>query len=179
MRGIKMFKWLVTKGFKIVWKKLFGINPELDPRDDRIIDNVLPNLEKQLGIKIHRSWWDSLIDGINRLPRPVMTFGTVFLFFYAIYDPFTFSIWMTSLQGIPENLWYIMMTVILFWFGGKIVEKTPLVNKTTEYIKLLAELKKNRVEKTDDVKDTKKPLSEEAIEEWNKRNNPNFKIDKK
>jgi hypothetical protein len=169
-----MFKWLIKKGFQITWRKLFGVDPIIDPKDEKLIDSVIPSLEKQLGIVLQGNWWDSLIDGVNRLPRPLMTFGTIFLFFYAIYDPVTFSVWMVALQGIPDNLWYIMGTIILFWFGGKMLVGTPLVSKTNAYAKLLESLKTKKIETTTDFNDETKPLSQEQIDAWNRKHNPNY-----
>ena len=37
------------------------------------------------------TWWDSLMNGLNRLPRPLLTLGTIGLFVYAMVDPVGFS----------------------------------------------------------------------------------------
>ena len=71
-------------------------------------------------------WWASFIDGINRMVRPFFTFGIVALFLWAVINPVRFQISMVALQAVPDLLWYIFLTVIGFWFGGRLIEKAPL-----------------------------------------------------
>lgn len=73
-----------------------------------------------------RTWWDSFIDGLNRLPRPIMTFGTIGLFAWAMINPVTFTFRMAALTVVPQPLWYIFFTIVTFWFGGKIINSTSL-----------------------------------------------------
>jgi len=67
------------------------------------------------------TWWDSLVDGLNRLVRPLFTFGTLGLFVWACIEPISFSASMTALQLVPENLWIILGTVVVFWFGDRML----------------------------------------------------------
>lgn len=67
----------------------------------------------------HRTWWDSLIDGINRLVRPGFTFGTIYLFALAIVRPIEFHAAMQALAAVPDPLWIILGTIVVFWFGEK------------------------------------------------------------
>ena len=69
-----------------------------------------------------RTWWDSTVDGINRLVRPGFTFGTLYLFYLAIVEPIGFAASMQALALVPEPLWYLLGAVILFWFGGKKID---------------------------------------------------------
>ena len=70
-----------------------------------------------------RTWWDSLVDGLNRLPRPIMTFGTIALFAWAAMDPEEFAVAMVGFGAIPEAMWWILGAIVSFWFGGKIIQK--------------------------------------------------------
>ncbi len=36
-------------------------------------------------------WFDRLVNGLNRLPRPMLAFGTIGLFVYAMVDPLAFA----------------------------------------------------------------------------------------
>ena len=58
--------------------------------------------------RAERSWFDTLIDGINRLPRPVMAGGTIGLFVYAMVDPVAFAARMQGLVLVPEPLWWLL-----------------------------------------------------------------------
>lgn len=70
-------------------------------------------------------WWPSLIDGINRLVRPFFTFGAVALLIWPVLDPVQFQIAMSAASTIPEQLWYLVYTVVGFWFGGRLLERAP------------------------------------------------------
>lgn len=67
-----------------------------------------------------KTWWDSLIDGINRLPRPAMTFGIIYIFYYCINDPEGFKTAMNALREMPKEGWYLMGIIMTFWFGSKL-----------------------------------------------------------
>lgn len=73
----------------------------------------------------NRTWWDSFIDGLNRLPRPVMTFGVIWLFYYAVSNPPGFVEAATALKVVPYEMWVALWMVIGFWFGTKAIEKMP------------------------------------------------------
>ena len=42
-------------------------------------------------------WFDSLVNGLNRLPRPLLALGTLGLFVYAMADPDGFAVRMGAL----------------------------------------------------------------------------------
>ena len=116
-----------------------------------------------------RTWWDSFIDGLNRLPRPFMTFGTIGMFAWCVIDPPAFGDAMIQLAKVPEALWWILWTIVGFWFGGKMISKdikyTP---PSVENIKALNDLaSENRYQR--EMADTSKPLTNAAIMEWNAR----------
>lgn len=65
------------------------------------------------------SWFDSFINGLNRLPRPVLTLGTFGLFIYSMTDPAGFSLRMEGLALVPEPLWWLLGAIISFYFGAR------------------------------------------------------------
>jgi hypothetical protein len=65
------------------------------------------------------SWFDSLVNGLNRLPRPLLALGTVGLFAYAMIDPWAFSQRMVGLNAVPEPLWWLLGAVVAFYFGAR------------------------------------------------------------
>lgn len=65
------------------------------------------------------SAYDRLIDALNRLPRPMMTIGTVAVFAYAMTDPAGFAARMKGLEDMPEALWWLLGGVISFYFGAR------------------------------------------------------------
>lgn len=66
-----------------------------------------------------QTWWDSLMNGLNRLPRPLLTLGTIGLFAYAMIDPPGFSMRMEGLALVPEPLWWLMGAIVSFYFGAR------------------------------------------------------------
>lgn len=79
-------------------------------------------------------WFDVLVNGLNRLPRPMLALGTLGLFVYAMADPVGFSVRMQGLAYIPEPLWWLLGAVVAFYFGARethyrrVVAQTPVVS---------------------------------------------------
>ena len=65
------------------------------------------------------SSFDRLINGLNRLPRPCLAFGTIGLFVYAMVDPQAFAGRMVGLNAVPEPLWWLLGAVVAFYFGAR------------------------------------------------------------
>ena len=66
-----------------------------------------------------RGRYDRLIDAANRLPRPLLVFGTLALFGLALVDPATFDRIMESLRTMPEELWWLAGAIFAGHFGAR------------------------------------------------------------
>ena len=66
-----------------------------------------------------RTWFDSMIDGINRLPRPTIVAMVGFYILLSWRDPQQFAVINGGLETIPEAMWYIVGIVISFFFGAR------------------------------------------------------------
>ena len=64
-------------------------------------------------------WFDRLVNGLNRLPRPMLAFGTLGLFTYAMIDPPGFGARMVGLNQVPEPLWWLLGAIVSFYFGAR------------------------------------------------------------
>lgn len=76
----------------------------------------------QFGAEFARAgatWFDRLVNGLNRLPRPFMAFGTIGLFTFAMVDPARFATRMQGLDAVPEPLWWLLAAVVGFYFGAR------------------------------------------------------------
>ena len=76
----------------------------------------------QLGQEFHvpsLGWFDRVVNGLNRLPRPFLAFGTIGLFIYAMLDPQGFAARMVGLNAVPEPLWWLLGAVVAFYFGAR------------------------------------------------------------
>jgi hypothetical protein len=65
------------------------------------------------------SWFDRMVNGLNRLPRPMLAFGTLGLFIYAMVDPEAFAKRMVGLNAVPEPLWWLLGAIVAFYFGAR------------------------------------------------------------
>ena len=63
--------------------------------------------------------FDRVVNGINRLPRPMLALGTLGLFVYAMTDPVAFSERMVGLEAVPEPLWWLLGAIVSFYFGAR------------------------------------------------------------
>jgi len=63
--------------------------------------------------------FDRFVNGLNRLPRPLMTLGTLGLFVHAMADPDSFSTRMAGLARVPDQLWWLLGVIVSFYFGAR------------------------------------------------------------
>jgi hypothetical protein len=59
------------------------------------------------------------LDGLNRLPRPLMALGTVALIGAGLVAPEWFAGRMEALSAMPEALWWLIGAVISLYFGAR------------------------------------------------------------
>ncbi len=64
-------------------------------------------------------FFNRFVNGLNRLPRPILALGTVALFVYAMWDPAGFVTRMQGLAFVPEPLWWLLGAVVSFYFGAR------------------------------------------------------------
>lgn len=63
--------------------------------------------------------FDRMINGLNRLPRPLMAFGTIGLMVTAMTNPVWFAERMVGIALVPEPLWWLMGAIVSFYFGAR------------------------------------------------------------
>ncbi|WP_304616866.1 holin family protein [Paracoccus sp. (in: a-proteobacteria)] len=63
--------------------------------------------------------FDAFVNGLNRLPRPLLALGTMGLFIYAMVEPGGFGLRMQGLQMVPEPLWWLLGAIVGFYFGAR------------------------------------------------------------
>ena len=85
-----------------------------------------------------RGLFDRLIDGLNRLPRPMMALSTFALLGSAMFDPLWFAQRMQGLALVPEPLWWLMGTIVAFYFGGRFQAKSQDFKKSAAEAAALA-----------------------------------------
>ncbi|MBA3324466.1 MAG: holin family protein [Rhodobacteraceae bacterium] len=68
---------------------------------------------------VRASRFDGFMNGLNRLPRPLLVGGTLGLFVYAMFAPAGFSVRMQGLALVPEPLWWLLGAIVSFYFGAR------------------------------------------------------------
>ncbi len=63
--------------------------------------------------------FDRFMDGVNRLPRPMLALGTMGLFVSAMVNPLWFSERMQGIALVPEPLWWLLGVIVSFYFGAR------------------------------------------------------------
>jgi hypothetical protein len=74
----------------------------------------------------NRNWFDSAMDGINRMPRPMMAMSVLGMFYYAVYSPARFAVVMQALSGVPPPLWTLLTIIVSFYFVSRVLEKVSM-----------------------------------------------------
>ncbi|WP_413205995.1 3TM-type holin [Rhodospirillum sp. A1_3_36] len=130
----------------------------------------------------NRTWWDSLVDGLNRLPRPAMALGVMGLMTWAPIDPVGFSQAMRAYALVPEWLAGTLFGIAAFYFTARHFEKRlpfkaldrTAVRNALDDIRGMEAMRSENVtlserEYQSAMDDGNTPLSNAAIAEWNRR----------
>lgn len=70
-----------------------------------------------------RTYLDSIVDFLNRLPRVIITFWVFMIFTWPAIDADGFMIYILSLELIPDELWQFAMIVVGLYFGGRVISQ--------------------------------------------------------
>ena len=120
---------------------VFGVNKEAQAqRDYEAADrdtNALMSAQRQFAREFTepRNIFDSIVNGINRLPRPLMAFGAIALLIGPFIDPIEYTASITALQLIPEYLWGIIGAVFAFYFGSRAWQEKRRMQVTADHTK--------------------------------------------
>jgi len=132
----------------------------------------------------NRTWFDSLIDGFNRLPRPVIVAMVIIYFFLSFHDPLLFQQINIGLDTVPDNMWIIACSIVSFYFVARELSKSrdkKMALSAADFnahMRQYDELDKRRQDRQPVIEDkkfheamadTSTPLSNAAITEWNRR----------
>lgn len=66
-----------------------------------------------------RTRWDSFIDGLNRVPRPLITLGVLAFFLLAPLDPLRFAQIARAYELMPDGFWALLSVIVACYFGGR------------------------------------------------------------
>lgn len=99
---------------------VFAVNKELQAqRDQAQTSTAVDQFGKEFQSTNRQHWFDRLMDGVNRLPRPTMALGIIGLFISAMVNPIWFSERMVGIALIPDPMWWLLGAIVAFYFGGR------------------------------------------------------------
>jgi len=68
--------------------EVFRVNAEASAERGHALDTAaLSQFAAEFVARNQRTWWDSLVDGLNRLPRPAFTCGVFAVLIWTVRDP--------------------------------------------------------------------------------------------
>ncbi|MFT5880189.1 MAG: hypothetical protein ACI86X_001316 [Moritella sp.] len=129
----------------------------------------------------NRTWWDSFVDGLNRLPRPLLTIAIISFFVLAPFDPARFIEIAKAYDLMPPGYWALLSVIIGFYFGGRMQLKSQdftIKKDAVTAAKELIQIKKEFRQLDDDLESTEskiydvakvestKPIKNKVIEQW-------------
>jgi Holin of 3TMs, for gene-transfer release len=129
-----------------------------------------------------RTWWDSLVDGLNRLPRPLITFGVLAFFVLAPLEPARFLEIAKVYQLMPDGFWALLSVIVAFYFGGRMqLKRQDMAVKGSALLaarEILARRRAERVAEARMAPPVEAPATAEppdaattnrVVEEWRRR----------
>lgn len=131
----------------------------------------------------NRSWWDSFVDGLNRLPRPLLVGAILSFFVLAPLNPTKFLQIAKAYELMPPGYWALLSIIIGFYFGGRMQLKAQdmtIRKDAVQAAKDLIAMKKEfrQLEDDDETVESKifdsalaegvRPLKNKVISRWQK-----------
>ena len=122
-RMVKGFVQGSLGGVDDIAKTLVGSQLERDRQDADHQASVTDAYMAEFVRHSNRTWWDSLIDGLNRSVRPVWSYFVLVFMAYGAYNPAWFAVVAQSWSLAGTLMTAMFMTVVGFWFGGRFLSK--------------------------------------------------------
>ena len=119
---MKLLKLLFGGGANVLRDTVEVFRPNAEASASRAFDldsATLAQLSSEFHQRQNRTWFDALVDGLNRLPRPVMVITVFGLLIWTAIDPIRMAEVFTAWAIIPVGLWTIIGVIVSFFFGGR------------------------------------------------------------
>jgi hypothetical protein len=125
--------------------------------------------------------WDSFVDGLNRLPRPILAIAIIGFFVLAPVSPERFLLIAKAFKIMPAGYWALLSVIVGFYFGGRMQIKSQDITIKQNAVQAAKELVSKRKEfrqiDADDesveskifetvVKDGEAVLKNKVVERW-------------
>ena len=112
--------------------EVFRPNAEAsDFRSHAYDEAVLPQYAAEFAYP-RRGWFDGLVDGLNRLVRPMITFVLLGILPAVVIWPEGAAIAFAALALLPAGYWALVTVIIGFYFGGRMQLKSQDFQKSVQ-----------------------------------------------
>lgn len=159
---------------------VFTANKEEQAKRDAEAKSAAMNqYGSEFNVHAKRNWLDSIVDGANRLVRPLMAYSVMTFFALVIYDVDLGLQVVQSLALVPSGMWALLSIIVTFYFAGRLQLKGQMFTVSKGQIathKAMGDLRKDRADEVSPdeyvnaLKDNKKKLTNAVLAEWNRRN---------
>jgi len=125
----------------------------------------LAQFSSEFHARENRSWWDSFVDGLNRLPRPLITIAILSFFVLAPLNPTRFLEIAKAYELMPPGYWALLSVIIGFYFGGRMQLKAQDFNVKKDAVKAakdLVQMKKEFRQLDDDLESVESKIYDAA-----------------
>ena len=93
--------------------KLLELTDKAEQRSQEAMDSAREAYKAEWQYGGHDTKFDSFVDGMNRLVRPIVTYGLLAAVFGFVDIP----------ENLNDNIWLPLTTVLAFWFGGRLLKR--------------------------------------------------------
>lgn len=126
MSLLNPFTWFTpaVKAVNGVVKTAFGSRHDREQNAAMLDAAVQGQYAAEFHDRTGRTWFDSLVDGVNRLVRPTLAIYICWMVFaLPLIDLDLFMQIITAYGAVPEALWGLAGIIITFFFGGRMQYK--------------------------------------------------------
>jgi hypothetical protein len=122
---MRIFNWLFGRGRNVIAETAHVFRENTEAAAIRRADFDQASLAQFTAEFQHarKGLFDRFVDGLNRLPRPMIVFSLFWLFSQVVTDPVYFAEIMVALELVPTPLWAGTGTILTFYFGGRMQAK--------------------------------------------------------
>jgi Holin of 3TMs, for gene-transfer release len=171
-----IFGALFGGGRNVITETLETFRPNAEAQSQRSHDldsAAMAQLAAEFRQNGQRGWFDQVMDGINRLPRPMLVFSVFGLLAWTAVDPIEAAKVFTSWAIIPVEFWYVVLAIVTFYFGGRHQAKAQDMQARLVQVAAGVPLVMQTISELDDLHDqspgvsdtgTDTGLAEEAIQ---------------
>ena len=107
-------KFVQTPDEKAEFKReLLILGDKAEERSQAAMKDARDTYKAEFQYGSHTTKFDSFVDGINRLVRPIVTYGLLAAVLGFITVP----------TKINDNIWTPLTVVLAFWFGGRLLKR--------------------------------------------------------